>query len=456
MRKNQLLLCLIVILTIFSACKKDNGFGSNLLPGETLLDLIYDEDVSMTTSSKFEDPLRTDRILYNFLGFIDHPIYGKTTASSATQFGLPDELDLDLGPFTVKQVEMFLFYDNYFGDTTVPVSFSVHTLNSVMDVSRTYKSNYTPSFNSVPLGEVTNYLLTPNTPQLLRDNDTLKAKGFVKFPVDKAFGESVRDLLQTGLITNDTLFNNRFPGIYIQANPSQLGKTMIQLDLTNLSAGVYIHLVDKKGEDQIFMLPFATSDFTHTTLLHEYSGTRVESAVQSGENPTDEKLFIQSQAGVKTEVKFNNIEKFKGKLINKAVLEVYEVEKPLDKYLRILNVYPLLKGAGGENVALTDYTSTYYGPAVLDTTLISSSGEKLIRYQINITNLFKDYALGKTDLSSIYLTNYPVFSESPKFVLDANSVLSQHVEPASLIFGSPNYSDPERRMKLKVWYTTSK
>lgn len=456
MRKNQVLLCLIVILTIFSACKKDNGFGSNLLPGETLLDLIYDEDISMTTSSKFEDPLRTDRILYNFLGFIDHPIYGKTTASSTTQFGLPDELDLDLGPFTVKQVEMFLFYDNYFGDTTVPVSFSVHTLTSAMDESRTYKSNYIPSYNSTPLGEVNNFLLTPNTAQLLRESDTLKAKGFVKFPIDNAFGESVRDLLQTGLITNDTLFNNRFPGVYIQTNPSQLGKTMIQLDLTNLSAGVFVHLVDKNGEDQVIMLPFATSNFTHTTLLHEYSGTRIESAVQSGENPTDEKLFIQSQAGVKTEVKFNNIEKFKGMLINKAVLEVYEVEKPITGYLRALNVYPLLKGASGENVALTDYTSAYYGPAIRDTTAKSSTGEDIVRYQINITNLFKDYARGKTDLSSIYLANYPVFLETPRFILDANSVLSQHVEPASLILGSPNYSDPEKRMKLKVWYTTSK
>src|SRR5690606_23646830 len=117
----------------------------------------------------------------------------------------------------------------------------------------------------------------------------------------------------------------------------------MQLDLTHLSAGVYIELVDKEGKDQMFVLPFSNSTFTHTTLLQDYQGTRVEAAVQNGENISDGKLYIQSQAGVKTEIRFNNLEQYKGKLINKAVLEIYQVEKPSSDFLRVLNVYPLLK-----------------------------------------------------------------------------------------------------------------
>lgn len=456
MKNNQIAICLTVLLLIITACKKDNGFGSDLLPGENALDLIFHEDTEITTLSKFEDPLRTDRILFNYLGYIEDPVFGKTTASSTVQFGLPVDFDLSQAPFTVKSVTMYLFYDNHYGDTTLPVSITVHKLNSVMNSSVIYKSDYIPSYNSTPIGQVTNFLIQPNTPVLLRDTDTITAKGIIKFPIDMSFGEEVNTLLQTGLITNDTLFNSRFPGFYIQMNPSQKGKAMMQLDLTHLSAGVYIELVDKEGKDQMFVLPFSNSTFTHTTLLQDYQGTRVEAAVQNGENISDGKLYIQSQAGVKTEIRFNNLEQYKGKLINKAVLEIYQVEKPSSDFLRVLNVYPLLKGSNGENVALSDYTSSFYGPALVDSSLTGINGEKLYRYQVNITNLMKDYAFGKKTFNSIYLTNYPVFDETPRFVLDGNSVLSQHVEPASLIFGTPDYIDAEKRMKLKVWYTLSK
>ncbi len=453
MKKYLLTISLLAILVLFNACKKDNGFGSDLLPGENPLNLIFDDSTSITASSKYEDPLRTDRLLFNYLGHTDHPVFGKTTGSITIQFGLPSDIDTSLAPFTLKDANMYLFYDGHVGDTTEALTLTVHTLSSIINTSTIYNSNYIPSYNSSVISEVSNFLIQPNTPQKLRDTDTSLVAGFVKFPIDLAYGNAVIDLLETGNITNDTLFNSKFPGIYVQPSLSQLGKTMIQLDLTNFSSGIYLNMTDKNGDDQIFFMPISSSDFVHTSLIHDYQGTVVDAAVQSGQNPIDEKLYIQSQAGVKTEVAFNNIERFKGKLINKAVLEVYEVEDPLVNYYRVLNVYPLLKGTSGENIAISDYTSAFYGPAFLDTLQTGSNGEKLYRYQVNITNLMNEYARGEISLSSIYLTNYPVFDLTPTFIVGDNSVLSQNIEPASLIFGGPNYMDVQKRMKLKVWYS---
>lgn len=453
MKKNLVAISLLAILVSFNACKKDNGFGSDLLPGENPLNLNYDDSTVLTVSSKFENPLRTDRLLFNYLGHTEHPVFGKTTASNTIQFGLPSELDTSLAPFTLKEVNMYLFYDGYVGDTTQPITLSVHTLNAPINTSIIYNSNYIPSYTSSIIGEVSNYLIQPNTPKKLRETDSSTATGFIKFPIDLAYGNAVKSLLETGNITNDTLFNSKFPGIYIEPSSSQLGNTMIQLDLTHLSGGIYLSLTDKKGEDQIFLLPFSSSDFVHTSLIQDYLGTTVNTAVQSGQNPLDDKLYIQSQAGVKTEVAINNVEKFKGKLINKAVLEIFEVEKPLTNYFRALNVFPILKGTAGENIAISDYTSRFYGPARLDTLLTGSNGEKLYRYQVNITHLLNEYSRGKISLNSIYLTNYPVFDLTPKFIIGDNSVLSQYIEPASLIFGGPNYTDIDKRMKLKVWYS---
>ncbi len=453
MRKNLITISLLAILVLFNACKKDDGFGSDLLPGENPLNLNFDDSTVLTVSSKYEDPLRTDRLLFNYLGHTTHPVFGQSTASSTVQFGLPSDLDTSLAPFTLKDANMYLFYDGFVGDTTQEVTISVHALSAPINNSIIYNSNYIPSYNSSVIGEVSNYLIKPNTPQKLRDTDTSLFKGFLKFPIDLAFGNSVVNLLETGNITNDTLFYSKFPGLFIEPSSMQRGNTIIQLDLTHLTGGIYLNLVDKKGEDQIFLLPFSSSDFVHTSIIHDYQGSVVGNAVQSGQNPIDEKLYIQSQAGVKTEVTLNNIEKFKGKLINKAVLEIYEVEKPLANYFRTLNVFPLLKGTAGENIAILDYTTNFYGATRLDTLLTASNGEKLYRYQVNITNLMNRYSRGEVSLSSIYLTNYPIFDLTPKFIVGSNSVLSQYIEPASLIFGGPNYMDSEKRMKLKVWYS---
>lgn len=456
MKRFRLLICSITVLLVMYSCKKDNGFGSELLPNENALDLQYEESYDITTSTKFEDPLRTDRMLFNYLGYLEHPLFGSSTGSVAVQYGLPTELDLTLAPFTVESVQMYTFYDNHFGDTTAPVSLTVHPLTKAVNTSKIYKNNEMIPFESNAIGSIQDYYFTPNTPQKLRDNDTITSKGFFKIQLDNSYGEAVKNLLETGLITNDTLFFNRFPGLYLQPSLSQLGKTMVQLDLTHLSGGVYIYLKDKKGANQIFILPFSTTSFNHNTILHDYAGTLVESAVNSGENPLDEKLYLQTQAGTKVQVQLNDIEKYKGKIINKAILEVYEVEKPLTGYLRALNIYPLLKGQSGENVSLLDYAQNFYGPTYADTTLVGTDGQKLIKYNVNITNLMKDYVLGKKSFTSIYLANYPVFDDSPKFIVGDNAVLSQHIEPASVILGSAKYPNSEKRMRLKVWYTNSK
>lgn len=453
MQRLHIAICLIVITTI-TACKKDNGFGSGSLPSESTLDLILDDNNEIEAITKFEDPLRTDRLLFNYLGHIDHPVFGKTTAKTTAQYGLPDNIELAKAPFEVKKAELYLFYDAFYGDTTAPVSISVKRLSSPINNSVTYRSNYIPSYATESLGELNDYLLKPNTPQSFRDDDSIAFAGFVKIPIDIDYARELRDLLETGLITNDTLFNNRFPGLFIETTSAQPGKTMIQLDMTHIASGLYVTLSDKDDKEQTLVLPFTSTKFVHTFFSHDYEGTRVKNVIEDGLNNPDGKLYMQSQAGVKTEVKFLDLEKYKNKLINKAVLEIYEVENPVESFLRVLSVYPLKKGSTGKNVAVNDYLPDFYGPAYMDSSNVN--GSQLRKFEINITDLFKNYALGKNDFESIYLTNYPVFLEQPKFIINESSVKSNNIEPATLIFGSPNYSDPQKRMKLKVWYTNKK
>ena len=441
---------LFALFIFFTSCKKDNGFGSSLLPGGSSIDLQYMEDTEIEAFSKYESPLRTDRMLFNYLGHLEDPVFGTTDAVASIQYGLPADVDLSKAPFTVVDANVFIFYDGYAGDTTQPVTFNVYELSQPFNELQTYNSSYQAPHSSSPLGTISNVLLKPNTNQPFRD--TLSMKSFLKIPIDLAYGVRVKNLLETGLITNDTMFNARFPGLLVEADPSQQGKTMLQLDLTNLSSGLFLTLKDKDGKEFPYVLPFSSSNFVHTAFSHNYNGTPVSQGIADNTNSSE--LFIQSQAGVKTEVKFNNLTKYRGKLINKAVIEIYETRPPVNDSLRVLYVYPLLKGQSGENLALDDYSTSLFGPAKLDS-IDAEGGGKLYRYQVNITNLLNQYALGKKDFSSIYLTNYPVFSTTPKFILGSGAVQVFHIEPSSLVFGNTNYIDPEKRMKFKVWYSSS-
>ena len=443
---------LIFTLLSYTSCKKDTGFGSNLLPEDNPLELEFVEDDAISSRTVFENPLRTDRLLFNYLGFLEDPLYGSTKGSVSIQFGLPSEIDVSLAPYTLEDVSLKLYYDNTFGDTTAPVSIGVYQLLTKFNGNITYKSNYVPPYNSIPIGMIENYYYSDG---FAKDSNGV-INGLLEIPLEKSFGESVVDLIETGLIRNDTLLYAQFPGIFIQPLPSQTGKAMLQLDLTNLLGGVYLKLKDSQGEQHTFILPFSNTRFMHNSIEHQYSSSEIQRVVDNGGVGADGEMYIQSQAGVKTEVSFDNLDVYKGKLINKAVLEIYEVKKNPGS-LRVLSVYPLMKGKNGENVALKDYTSNYYGPTYVDSTVNDQNGGKLYSYKVNITNLMKEYALGKTDFKSIYLTCYPVFSEDPIIVLDNSStVLSQHIEPANLIFGSENYSDTERRMRFKVWYSQNK
>ncbi|MCO5249521.1 MAG: DUF4270 domain-containing protein [Chitinophagales bacterium] len=453
MRKNYFgLYILFFVLLSFTACKKDKGFGSNLLPEDNPLNLDYIEDEAITAHSLFESPLRTDRMLFNYLGYLEDPILGNTTGRVSIQYGLPSEVDTSLTPFTVESVSLNMYYDNFFGDTSIPVNLNVYRLQSKFNTNITYNSDFVPPYDHSPIGQLENYHYGSG---FLKDSTGI-ISGHIEIPLENSYGEEIVNLLKTGLIRNDTLFYTRFPGLFIQPQDIQLGKAMVQLDLTNILGGVYLKLKDKNGEDLTFILPFSNSRFVHNNLEHQYQGSVVENAILNGGTGSQNQLYIQSQAGVKTEVAFENLSQYKGKLINKAVVEIYEVEKN-PKSLRVLSVYPLMKGKSGENVAIKDYTSTYYGPTYVDSSQTDSHGEILYRYQVNITNLLKEYALGKVDFKSIYLTNYPVFSTESIFVLDqATTIQSQHIEPADLIFGSENYADSERRMRFKVWYSQPK
>jgi hypothetical protein len=455
---NRFCFLLAVGLLLLTSCKKDNGFGSSLLPGDDTIGLLYDDSTDLIVSSVYEAPLRTDRLLFNFLGGLQSPVFGNVSASNIIEVTRPAIVLPDsLGPYILKSVVLNLFYDRHFGDTTEPVNWEVTMLRRPITRSIIYKSDYVADAGTQVIGRLTNPFIQPNTPQKFSEDDTTSGQlRLLQFKLDDFVGFSVINQMKSATLTIDSIFRNYFPGILIKAPTADAGKVMLQMNHTDALAGIYIYMKNGAGQDVAMILPVATSTFLHTGFQHRYQGSQVAAAASST-IAGREKAYIQAQAGVKTMVRIQNPERFKGKLINKAILEIYEVEEPAINTPRPRTIFPLRRSSDGKNESLIDYSAAFYGPAPLDTLTEGSDGKKIVRYRINISNYMKQLALGKEQNNGIYLAPYPLFDLTPGFILQQASIVQpQYIEPSAVVIGGPDYSDPQKQMKLKVWYSLPK
>jgi hypothetical protein len=445
-------------LLIFTSCKKDTGLGGDLLPGNNPLGLVYEESNELLVSTVLEQPLRTDRMFFNYIGTLQSPVFGTTTARSFIEISRPSTLPPDsLGPYTLKSVVLNLFYDKYFGDTTEPVTWDVFKVEQTPAKTSIFNSDFIPAYSQQKLGTLSNYLIKPNTPIKFSEADTTVGRtNFLQIKLENFLGFSFINLLSSETLKRDSLFWAYFPGLYIQPSPLQPGKTMLQMNYTELAGGIYVTMKNRNGVDVTMVFPIATASFYHTAFAHNYAGSLIESAINSTEVGS-QVAYIQSQAGVKTWIQFPALDKYKYKLINKAVIEIYEVDSPAINTPRPRNIFPLKKGTDGKNEAILDYSSGFYGPARIDTSTRDEFGNRIVKYQLNISNYFKDLVFGKNENNGIYLTNYPIFDPTPGFIFNQGNIIqSQYVEPSSVIIGGPAHPDTSKRMRLKVWYSMRK
>lgn len=446
------------LLLLSTACKKDQGLGGGLLPGDDALGLIFDDTTSLIVSTVYESPLRTDRLLFNFIGGLQSPVFGTAAATSIIEISRPAIVPADsLGPYTLKSVVLNLFYDRHFGDTTEAANWQVNLLQAPMNRSIIYRSDFVPTIGSQAIGRLTNPFIQPNTPQKFSEDDTTAGQlKLLQFRIENYVGFSLINQMNSPNIRVDSLFRQVFPGILIQPATANAGKVMLQMNYTDALSGIYVYMKNGAGQDVAMIFPIATSTFYHTGFQHRYTGS-VVAGIASSTSAGREKAYIQSQAGVKTQVRIQNPERFRGKLINKAVLEIYEVETPAINTPRPRNIFPLRRGSDGSNQALPDYSTALYGPARLDTLSTDDNGNKIVKYEVNISNYIKRLSFNQEQNDGLFLAPYPVFDLTPGFILQAANVIQpQYVEPSSVIIGGPEYPDPKKRMRLKVWYSLPK
>ncbi|HET7115113.1 MAG TPA: DUF4270 family protein, partial [Hanamia sp.] len=219
MHKGRSFACFIpAILLLFTislgmtSCQKETINFNNPFVDNGTTNIVMVDSSTVEMSTVYLDSFPTSGSGTLFAGNFTDPEFGKISAESYLQLGLPAAVTFPNGS-VFDSIEVILKLNkNYYGDTTIPYSVSVHQLTQVLPFPEGQTASYnidSRAYNPTPLGSK-QMIVSPNI------TDTIS----IRLP--QAFGQDLFDKLNSNAIEiqNIEQFLNYFKGIAITGSAS--------------------------------------------------------------------------------------------------------------------------------------------------------------------------------------------------------------------------------------------
>lgn len=466
--KKIYLLSIITLLAFISSCKKDTSLGADILPKDDLLNVKFSDTFSLFSKTLTDTFLRSDKLAKNYLGVINDSKFGFQKASIVMELDKPNTVYDDTlnTSYTVDSVVLFLRYTSFYGDTTVPQSFDVSTISNKINETSLYYSNTTQFPASSYLGGLSNYYFTPNSnPVHLNRTDSVGITRVLRVKLNSSLGNTIIGLGQNTL-RDSAAFKNAFPGIIIE-NSTSNGKGMAEVDINSSYSSIAIFYKDKYGASKDMRLYTSLLRNTSGILSSKPNGVNLFSNILSTDiqNTTasglvsDSVNYILGQGGSLVRLSLPTLGNLGKIAVNKAVISVNQIQQNANS-LAPPNYLILLKRNSAGNL---DVLATSDGVGILDSTSIDNLGNKIVRYDFNITRYIQAISTGSEINSDLYITTYR--SGGTDGTINALSTYSVFINgaavpfsytPSRMIIAGPNYSDARYKMKLNLTYTLIK
>jgi hypothetical protein len=455
MRKISVILFFSVFIF---ACKKSSDIGGNILPIDDLLNSKFSDTATVWTKTIADEAQRTDNMQVNFLGCIQDANLGRSNASIVAELFRPLGMPSDsAGPFTLDSAVLFLRYVSYYGDTTVPQTFTVSTINNKINENNSYFSDETNFMAVTEIGRVNNYTFGPTQKVKTATTDTVGSSGVLRIPISSSFANTIVALIGDSTLKDSTQFKNFLPGIIVQ-NEGTSGNCIVQLSLSDAKSKLSFFITEGDGDKVEMYLPaneLAIVNSALTTRVNSinlysknYTGTNVPSALASAD-VSDSVTYVLGQGGLLTKVSFPNLMNFGRVAVNKAILEVTQYQ-PNNAFLPPPNSLYLSRKTSGEYKSLVNYGVVAF--AAKDTLSVNPLGGRYVKYYFNITGYVQDVLFGRDSNTDIYINTHLHPDKT-----SAENVLSAFgYTPSGIVFGGGNLSDPVVKAKLRLTYSPVK
>lgn len=189
----RLWMACVVLLSI--SCNKPDSVGLNLLPGEDAMNVDFFDTLTLQTSYKQEDSLRTDAHLLYELQATNHqlmigkyvdPVFGETSAELFTQLK-PSAVFSNTNK-TYDSLFLNLAYISNYGDTSALQTFEVYELTDAMYDTASYYSFNNLNY-STKVGEIT--FKVEDVKDSIVNIDSTKSAPRLRLRLDNILGQKI-------------------------------------------------------------------------------------------------------------------------------------------------------------------------------------------------------------------------------------------------------------------------
>lgn len=337
-----------LLLTFFAvfitSCDKEyNEIGTNIVGDDHYLFDKYTE-ASVLAYNQGTGPVQTNNLVLNTIGYYNHPIFGKTTASFISQLELNTANPKFYNPTAVHIDSVYLYvpYFNTFKSTDVATSVSTYTLDSVYDASKNFKlsvyesgyfmrdfdsstglqepqkyysnqfADFDPVKNSIRLnnGDVSEndeFKFNPSEIVIKYQKDgneiikERKAPG-IWLKLDTLFFRNKIINAPAGKLTNNNAFKDYFRGIYFKAEPSAGFPDGGSMGMLNFAQGKISMIYHDETSSTVStrvrkVLDMSISGNSVNLFQNDYNSTFNNATTSPNTIQGDEKLYLKGQEG---------------------------------------------------------------------------------------------------------------------------------------------------------------
>ncbi len=331
----------IIILGIvfISSCKENTILPPDLVPPIDNINTFLDTSLTVITNNIYQDSVLTGGLngstrisnsssYYHALGVISDMNFGKMVAGFHTEVLPPNNLFSYKGTSVdVDSIILAIPYRSSFGDTlnAIPQTFNVY--RSLKSFSRdsaqfeTTKDDYDPS--KVLASQQVNF----NT--FKTDSPTVATGKLIpqlRFKLADWFKDSLQkqiDLGANGAMATNATYNQWWKGFYVAPADSSIGNTIGYFNTYGTRMYIYYRYTNTGGTqdttNSIFGFDANNSNrFCHIT--RNYTGSKAYDYINTNNSEGDSMLFLQSEPGIATLLRFPNLTTIGNHIVNKAEL----------------------------------------------------------------------------------------------------------------------------------------
>lgn len=434
--KHLFLYAIIIALISLSSCKKTTQhIGDSLQPESNYIHVAFSGDNDISSEVKRIDSLSTKSASLSLVGNLNDPHFGNSNLSFYTQIGLTsNSLKWEEGA-TTDSIVLQMMYSGFYGDTLTPLTFKIYEVTEDLSNDSTgYYSNTTFEYGN----ELASYTFLPRPKTHTKTaNDTLNA-AVIRIPIDKTLGDRFINENSAGFSSNKT-FMNYFKGLYISCEQSAGTGSICYFNLLNTNSFLRIYYHNNDGATSY---DFNVSDkyvrFNH--FEHDYNAA--QAPITFGDT-TNQYLYVQSTAGVRTKLSFPKLAKW---------------AKDMNTNVLINEAKLILTGANGIINGFNNDTAMFSQPVQLIAVKANADDSySILPDQMVGTNYFGGLYDPKTDQIWFRISEYiqdlilagPEAENHGLFIY----TYSGSFNAKRWIFHGPHSSDTANRVRLEIIYS---